>query len=565
MTIFTFQDEAEKKLSIIRSETNPLGTNDEDGEDDDEKDEDESEEEEDDGDESEEKEEEEEEEAINIIKPKQRNTRRSSPTLIKLIREHCGIDLGRRVDKAYLMEALSENQKEYAKLDKDELERRLIQLQRIISVTHANAGTGIKFFTEVTSIFYKYHISTKKNSSLLDMYPAMVKNKVHSDGDVSTAHVIEKQRRRVVKLSHQFTETWSDVQQKMRAAYDKAMELGTEGINALNVRKRNIVIVGLLAALACSFGTRKMDLLDPNIKFYTYKRWNTLCKKNGLSVQPFRIGSMRLDDDEHDSFININEERWSAQEGIDGPNMDYIGLQVGNTKDKHQRANRYMDKKDPRWITDLVIMKPNTILKMEEFVEGRNLVLKVLGISTANFKPTKHKSARAIWSGRVGSSMISPVMKNLFPDSYALSLEYGYRSGFGLHFLRKVYVAAAINIYTQQIQDVTGRRYQGNVLASMLLAHGGGLETSLSYQNVHLITTPKAGAYAMPSEHSIQILTSRMDSMQAEITELKQQLARSRLEAGQNNGEDETEVMFTLAELMGNMYLSNDKGQIGLR
>ena len=42
MTIFTFQDAAEKNLSLIRSETNPLGTNDDDGEDDDEKDEDES-------------------------------------------------------------------------------------------------------------------------------------------------------------------------------------------------------------------------------------------------------------------------------------------------------------------------------------------------------------------------------------------------------------------------------------------------------------------------------------------------------------------------------------------
>ena len=69
--------------------------------------------------------------------------------------------MGNRVDKVYLMEALSEGQKEYSKLDKAELEKRLIQLQRIISVMHANAGTGIKFFTEVTSIFYEYHRTIK--------------------------------------------------------------------------------------------------------------------------------------------------------------------------------------------------------------------------------------------------------------------------------------------------------------------------------------------------------------------------------------------------------------------
>jgi hypothetical protein len=80
----------------------------------------------------------------------------------------------------------------------------------------------------------------------------------------------------------------------------------------------------------------------------------------------------------------------------------------------------------------------------------------------------------------------------------------------------------------------------------MVLSHGGGIETSLSYQNVKLMFSVKTEAFAMPPQHLIRNLMTRMDAMQAEITELKQQISRDKLEAGLNNGEDETEVMFTL-------------------
>ena len=535
MTILTFQDAAERSLSLIRFETNPEEDDDEDSVDEDE----ESDEDEDEEDEAE--------------QPKQRNLRRSSTTLVNLIKEHTGIDLGKRVDKQYLLEAIFKNQAVYAKLEKKEFEKRMIQLQRIIGVMHKNAGTSIKFFTEITGVFYKFYIQKSKKHNLEDAYPEMVHKYIHADKDISTAHVIEKQRRRMVKLSNQFEEDWDDVKQKLLTAFHAAMDYGDDAL-FLDPKEKNQITVGLAASLAGSFGTRKADLVDPNIKYYTWKRWNTLRKQQGLALQPFRIGAIVLDNakETRKTSIAIDEELWSAQESTrigDELNMEYVGVQIGSSKDKRQRQNKYLPTKDDdRYVPDLVIIRPNVILTMDQFIKGRKLLLKLLGITEANFKPSEHESARAVGSRKFGGGIIKPVLKKMFPGSFALTLHYGYRSGFGLHFLRKIYVAAAVELYTQQIKNVTGEFKQANVITSILLSHQGGIETSLSYQNVRLTFRPQAEAFGMPPEHLVRKLMSEIDVLRTDLSDLKKQIARDKLEAAEVHVSKGPEVMFTLAD-----------------
>jgi hypothetical protein len=183
----------------------------------------------------------------------------------------------------------------------------------------------------------------------------------------------------------------------------------------------------ILMAIMQSCGPRKIEVLDPNIQYYTLAQWE---QKIGYKIEDdaFHFGS-------DDNALMADLKAWRELLGSD----DYIIVQHGVAKDKNQAANAHITMADSAWVENWVVFKVTIILTASEIVK---LVAEV----RAFFKTSKisdiYGMSRKKLGAKVDTASYSAALKQAYPIAYSKSVLRNW--SFGTHMCRRIYAIASV-------------------------------------------------------------------------------------------------------------------------
>ena len=106
-------------------------------------------------------------------------------------------------------------------------------------------------------------------------------------------------------------------------------------------------------------------------------------------------------------------------------------------------------------------------------------------------------------------------MEEYFPNASALSVRNNWQ--FGSHYLRKLYANSSFAIYSDKIQQVTGKYVDKSVFISAVCGHSGSIQTSLSYVNVHVKFGYDPKVFDPPSKEILRNLFIKMKNYKEPI------------------------------------------------
>ena len=347
-------------------------------------------------------------------------------------------------------------------------------------------STQIKVFSSFTSIFKQYYVDrgeTLENSDYINT----VRDVLRSAKEVVLAEQYRKSKAREDRLADRFVEHYNNVVELCIDGYNGVM--GEDVINyTLDDMGR------LLVSLQIATGSRKIEILDPNIKFKRLnKKYDTL--NFGVENSDNRVAS-------------VDREKFNQP--------DHIIMQQGVAKDKAQRINKYITRENNQWVPNKNIIKPTIILTAQQVINGVDYLRRELGITITTFT-SRDEVSNGFKYGDVA-------VKEMFKASAAKAESHGWQ--FGTHHARKIYADASFKIYSDQIRRLTNKNIDRSIWARAVLAHEGGLETTLSYANVDVEFAIPNKLFDLPPDEQVRLLQTKIESLKKTVEDHSIQLTQ---------------------------------------
>lgn len=339
-------------------------------------------------------------------------------------------------DSGSLIRAVKQHVHEFSKTV-SVLKEELCMLRSVIEAIYPNTSTQIKVFSHYTSIFKQFYVDCGENFETSE-YIKTVKDVLRSKKEIMTNEQKRKAISREGKLSDRFIEKYSDVVELTIGIYNKVM----------NGECVYSDFGHFLVALQISTGARKIEILDPNVLFTRFDKTQKVIvfgversKKNIDAIDAAKFG-----------------------------HLENVIVQSGVAKDKKQRINKYVSREN--WVPNKILVKPTIILTADQVIAGICHIRKTLGYDIDSFKGR----------GEINFKYGDIAAKEMFKESAEKASANGWQ--FGTHHARKIYADASFKLYANQIKLLTNKNIDRSIWARAVLAHEGGIETTLSYANV---------------------------------------------------------------------------------
>lgn len=375
--------------------------------------------------------------------------------------------------------------------DFSKLKSKLVQIKRIVDHMIENTSTARNYFSDLTGIFKKYWVP-KGESPTDGRHVTVIRRILKVDKEKVDVYLRQKERRRLDRLGDVYEENYEEVE-------DFVLKCYREGMVEDPTRKEQ---TGLLLSLMLCTYTRKIEILDPSIKYTKYK---DIKKKEDTK---FFIGN-RYDGDDEDNSIEEDENgNWKSVMGY-----EYTIVQSNTAKNYAQEVNKYLDKGHDRYVPDRRLIKPTIILTAKQIIDGIKKFRMEMGIKASD------KLTRKQLGAIVGSRDFKPFLEKYFSRSRKKAMSHGW--DFGSHHMRKVGSNASYYIYKDRLKQITGKSINLNLYLRIVLSHAGSVDTSLSYSNVEVFFGVANEVFKLPNDELIRNMHAMVKDLQLQINELK--------------------------------------------
>lgn len=416
--------------------------------------------------------------------------RTESKTLKTILEKHNSQCRATATDWTCFLDYLKQDFWVIANLDTIELQKRLVQLRDITSYAHVVRSKSYRTnFSAIVSICTDFYMRSKKHdSSVVEKY---VRKIVKCSDDSLRIQMQLKQQSLENQMAHPFSFTYYEIQQRTME-YAQLMTIDKNDLTKAHVSK-------LISCTNINVGTRKTEVLDDVIEFYTYRDFMRLHADDAIQQAVF-IGEKGLGVVVDDSIF-------------DEMNMDNVIVQVGKLKDKNQRLNKYLDSDDSRFNhVGAIIVKPTVFLSASDIV-------KMIKLIRWFFRKHDEKEDRVKIGSRISSRDISPIMEHDWPAAVAHAKKF--KLTIGTHLFRKIYVHLAIHAYRDIVSRYRGSVISNQTLMAALLGHSGSIFTTMSYSNV--VITYAMDPKNFEPDHVLQLqkVTDRLHLMEQKFADLE--------------------------------------------
>ena len=416
--------------------------------------------------------------------------RTESKTLKTLLEKHNGECRTTATDWTCFLDFLKQDFWVIANLDVVELQKRLVQLRDITSYAHVVRSKSYRTnFSSIVSICTDFYMKSKKHdNTVVEKY---VRKIVKCSDDSLRIQMQLKQQSLENQMAHPFSFTYYEIQQRVME-YAQLMTVDKNDLTKSHISK-------FLACTNINVGTRKTEVLDDTIQFYTYRDFMNLHKDDAIQQAVF-IGEKGLG-------VVVDDKVFAEMD------MDNVIVQVGKLKDKNQRLNKYLDEDDARYNpVGAIIVKPTT------FLSGSDVV-KMIKLIRWFFRKHEKDSDRVRIGSRISSRDITPIMENDWPTAVAHAKKF--KLTIGTHLFRKFYVRIAVHAYRDIVSRYRGSVISDQTLMAALLGHSGSIFTTMSYSNV--VITYSMDAKNFEPDHVLQLqrVVDRLHLMEQKFLDLE--------------------------------------------
>ena len=458
--------------------------------------------------------------------------RRQSPTLWALLRDQKARE--GRTDWTTFMNFLEDNMSEldfktkkgydFARLDES-----IHIIQRLTLHAHRLLGKGLR--NNFSNVNNKAKAYLKKQSYSAELYNEIYEGhwrKINKVDDATLRVQLQmKEESLTVRMENNYTQPWDEYVAVM-VKYSEALEMAVTDMRKEDAVKLLICVEGGCCA-------RKSEILDPLIKFYTWKRYNE--KFKGLKPSGFILG------DQEEGGVNLGDERRAVKE----MGEERIIVQIGKVKDREQRDAKYeLDPKTALESTMAIIRKPSLIFTAAETCAMVKKIRQFFGLTRAT--RSEEVDARRKLGALVGSRDVKPLLKRDWPNVIAhaekIDSNKTVKFSVGTHYFRACCAQFLVKIYADKIAAVSGRTMSIPSLLKVFLVHSGSVASTMSYANVKVTFPLSEQELTTPDRHLIRLLQSRMDILEDEL----QHLQKTKPAAPQALAEDKTTHGFVLRD-----------------
>jgi hypothetical protein len=322
---------------------------------------------------------------------------------------------------------------------------------------------------------------------------------LHRTEKQATIDAQKREIRRMDQLKDLHNVRWFDIQKNATSFYE-------------NMSGGSMAIYMKLLVVMLSCGPRKSAVIDPDVQFITLDEYEKVSGRNFDEDGDFHFGSA-------DDHIPIDLKKFQKE----SKGRDWVIVQIGVLKDKDQRINKYLLKGDSRYVLNRIVIKPTILYPAKDIVELVRKVRTFFGTTKKNHGLTREQMGK-----KVDSDKMKAILTKAFPEA-AQKAELN-NWPWNTHFCRKLYVNSCVDIYTDQIFLITGKRNNRSVLMKTFLSHEGSLATTFSYSTVEIIYDPNVlRVYALPPEHMIRLFLTDMQILKDENQKMKDRLENMEL------------------------------------
>jgi hypothetical protein len=451
-----------------------------------------------------------------VVKKKQ--TRINSATLQGLVDDHYDSKCGDRTSDftcmlSFMKESMSQldfstsknSRKKWHDEALDTLDQWLLKIQRLVMFSQREDSEGLRgAFVKINAIAREYFLKKYKKQPALshEVFQKHWRKIMRGDKGVVLSLLDKKAAAMRYRLENKFEVSWDHVTSTMRR-YANNLSLNDDEFTSIHATQLEMCI-------EANAGPRKIAVLDPIIKFYTYGDYQKHLKNIGV-IQPsvFRIGDEKskiIIDDITEALLLFKEEN--------------IIIQVGVAKDKDQRDNRFLEMDDDRYIDGAVVYKPTAIFSAKDTIAMIERVRRFFKLNMKT-RPT-HSKARVKMGALISSRLTEQVLKADWPNLYKHAKKHGFQ--LSTHIFRKIYAVAIASdelCYLQNIRSLTGRRVDKVVLQAHALRHTSSYATVQSYSNVHISWGMLPKLLVAPDKALLLNLMSKMEFLTNEYDKLK--------------------------------------------
>ena len=437
------------------------------------------------------------------------DVRRQSPTAWALLRKY-GAREG-KTDWTTFLHFLEDNMAEIDfktknGYDFERLDIYLNIIQRFTLHAHRLLGMGLRNnFSNVNNIAKAY---LKKQSYPADLYSEVFEkhwraiNKV--DDATLNVQLQMKEDSLTTRMENNYKQGWDEYVATMRK-YSRSLELAVTDMRKEDAVKLLICVEGGCCA-------RKSEVLDPLIKFYTWKQYHE--KNKGLKPTGFILG------DQEEGGVNLGDEKRALKE----MGEERILIQIGKLKDPGQRDAKYeLDPKTALESTMAIIRKPCLIFSAAETCAMVKKIRQFFGLTRST--RSEDVDARRKLGALIGSRDVRPLLARDWPNviAHADKIDSNKKEKFsvGTHYFRACASQFLVKIYADKIEAVSGRTMSIPSLLKVFLVHSGSVASTMSYANVKVEFPLSKEELTTPDRHLIRLLQSRMDALEDEILELR--------------------------------------------
>jgi len=272
--------------------------------------------------------------------------------------------------------------------------------QRLTLHAHRLLGKGLRNnFSNINNHVKAY---LKKQSYSTELYNEIFEGhwrKINKVDDATLRIQLQmKEESLNVRMENNYTQPWDEYVAVM-VKYSEALKMAVT-----DMRKEDVV--GLLICVEGGCCPRKTEILDPLIKFYTWKRYHE--KFKGLKPSGFILG------DEKEGGVNLGDEKRALRE----MDQERIIIQIGKAKDPGQRDAKYeLDPKTALESTMAIIRKPCLIFTAAEYCAMIKKIRQYFNLTRAT--RSESVDARRKLGALVGSRDVKPLLKRDWPNVIA--------------------------------------------------------------------------------------------------------------------------------------------------
>ena len=394
----------------------------------------------------------------------------------------------------------------------------LEKMQKIFMFSQRPDRESIRgVFVKATRSHKAYILKRYKSQPQMgnDLHENVWRRIMHADRGVVLNLMDKKAARERYRLENKYEIEWSFVTRQMRK-YISYLELPDDEFTTLHA-------VALEFLVECNAGPRKISVLDPIVRFYTYDNYMEHLDSLSLTKPTvFRIG-------DEDSSITITD----VEAALSKFKRENMLVQVGVAKDKNQRDNQYLLPSDDRWTDGAVVFKPTCIFSAADTIRCVDRIRRHFDLSMKT-RPTDSQ-ARVKMGRLIHSRAMTAVLKADWAPLYNHAARHGF--DLGSHIFRKIDAVAIASPelgYLENIHQLTGRRLDAVVLQAHVLRHSGSYATVQAYSNIHISWGLDPKILIQPDKALLRNLLSEMEFLREEYKQLKidmSQVSKASLES----------------------------------